>query len=142
MQNSMVLFTFSVSVWNTLFGQIWPRKSRLSLEAEIWYLHQFEYPEFNGGVHSFYFWSKIPFLGKFGPKSQNYQSKLKFSTYNNSNMQNSMVIFTFFPFWLEIPYLGKFGPKNKNYQSKLKFGAYNNLNMQNSVVIFTFSLFD
>ena len=34
-------------------------------------------------------------LGKFGAKSQNYQLKLKFGTYTNSSMQNSMVIFTF-----------------------------------------------
>ena len=38
---------------------------------------------------------EIPFLGKFGPKSQNYQFQLKFGTYTNSNMQNSIVMFTF-----------------------------------------------
>ena len=35
------------------------------------------------------------FFGKFGSKTQNYQFKLKFCTYTNSNMQNSMVMFTF-----------------------------------------------
>ena len=45
------------------------------------------------------------FLGKFGPKSQNYQFKLKCGTCTNSNMQDSIVMFTFFvsdqgcPFW-------------------------------------------
>ena len=36
----------------------------------------------------------MPFMGKFGPKSQNYQFSLKFGTYTNSNMQNSMAVFT------------------------------------------------
>ena len=40
-------------------------------------------------------WKYIPFLGKLGPKNQNCQFKLKFGTYTNSNMQNSMVVFTF-----------------------------------------------
>ena len=51
---------------------------------------------------------EIPFLGKFGPKSQNSHFKLKFGTYTNSNMQNSMVMFIFFvfdwkyPFWANL----------------------------------------
>ena len=61
---------------------------------------------------------EIPFLGKFGPKSQNCQFKLKFGTCTNSNLQNSMVIVTF-SLWPEIPYLGKFGPENQNCQFKL-----------------------
>ena len=54
------------------------------------------------------FESKYPFLGKFGPKSQNYQLKLKFGTYTNSNMQNSIVVFTFsvsewkYSFWANL----------------------------------------
>ena len=43
----------------------------------------------------FRFRSEFPFLGKFGPKNQNCQFKLKFGTKPNSNMQNSMVVFTF-----------------------------------------------
>ena len=38
---------------------------------------------------------EIPLFGKFGPKTQNCQFKLKFGTETNSNMQNSMVMFTF-----------------------------------------------
>ena len=38
---------------------------------------------------------EIPFLGKFGPKNQNYQLMLKFGTLTNSNMQNSMVMLFF-----------------------------------------------
>ena len=56
----------------------------------------------------FCFSMEIPFLGKFGPKNRNYQSKLKIRTYTNSNMQNSMVMFTFsvfdrkYPFWANL----------------------------------------
>ena len=48
---------------------------------------------------------EIPFLGKFSPKCQNYQLKLKFCTQTSSNMQNSMVVLTFsvfdrkYPLW-------------------------------------------
>ena len=48
------------------------------------------------------------FLGKFCPKNQNYQFKLKFGTYTNSNMRNSMGKFTFsvfdgkYPFWANL----------------------------------------
>ena len=43
----------------------------------------------------FCFQLEIPFSGKFGPKTQNYWFKLKFCTQTNSNMQNSIVMFTF-----------------------------------------------
>ena len=49
--------------------------------------------------------SVLDFLGKFSLKNQNYQFKLKFGSQNNSNRQNSMVLFTFSvldakqPFW-------------------------------------------
>ena len=41
---------------------------------------------------------ETPFLGKFGPKNQNSLFKLKFRTYTNLNIQNSMVMFTFSAF--------------------------------------------
>ena len=46
----------------------------------------------------FCFWVEIPFLGKFGPKSQNYHLKLKFGIYTNLDMQKSMVMFIFLAF--------------------------------------------
>ena len=69
------LFLFLIG--NTLFGQIWPRKLKLSVQGETWYL-------------------------------------------TNSNMQNSLVMFTFFCFRQEIPCLGQFGPKNQICQLKMK----------------------
>ena len=50
----------------------------------------------------------MPFFGKLGPKNQNYHFKLKFRTYTNSNMQNSMMMFIFsvfdykYPFWAHL----------------------------------------
>ena len=64
-------------------------------------------------AHFFLFRLEIPILGKFGPQNQNYQFKLKFSSWTNSNMQNSVMLFTFFRFQPEIPSLGKFFPKNQ-----------------------------
>ena len=32
-----------------------PKKSKLSVEATVWYLYRFEYAEFNGDVHFFRF---------------------------------------------------------------------------------------
>ena len=37
-------------------------------------------------------------MGKCGPKNRNCQFKLKFSTYTNSNMHNSIVMVPFFVF--------------------------------------------
>ena len=56
----------------------------------------------------FCFSVEIPFLGKLGPKNQNCHFMLKFGTYTNPNMQNSMVMFIFsvfdwkYPFWANL----------------------------------------
>ena len=68
---------------------------KLSVQGETLDLNYFKYAEFNGDVPFFCFWVEILFLGKFGPKNQNFYFKLKFGTHTNSNMQNSMVVFTF-----------------------------------------------
>ena len=84
---------------------------------------------------------KYPFLGKFAPKSQNCLFKMKFGTRTNSDMQNSLVMFTFSVFDWKY-FLGQICSKKLNCQFKLKFGTKTNLNMCNSVVLFTFSIFD
>ena len=38
MQNSIVMFTFSLFNQKYLFGQIWSKKLKLSVRAVIWYL--------------------------------------------------------------------------------------------------------
>ena len=67
-----------------------------------------EYAEFSDGVHFFCFRQEIPFLDKFCLKNQNRHFRLIFGTETNSNMQNSMVVFTFaaldqkYPFWANL----------------------------------------
>ena len=82
----------------------------------------------------------IPFFGKFAPKNQNCQFKLKFGTLSNSIIKNSMVMFTFVHFWPEIPLLGKFSRNYQNCQFKLKFGTRTNLNIQNWMEFFILSI--
>ena len=68
---------------------------------------------------------EVPFLGKFGPKSQNYQFKMKFGTYTNANMQNSIAVFTFFvfdrnpPFWANFIQKSKLSVKRRNLVASL-----------------------
>ena len=47
---------------------------------------------------------KYLFWGKFSPKHQNYQFKLKFGSWPNSNIQNSMMLFTFSVFDRKCPF--------------------------------------
>ena len=112
---------FSFSTGSTLFGKIWSKKIKLTVQAEIWYLDKFEYAEFNDGVQFFCFSSEIPFLDKFGPKNHSCQFKLKFGTDANLNMENSMVMFTLSVFDRKNPFFGKFISKNWNCWLKLKF---------------------
>ena len=53
-----------------------------------------EYVKFHGDAYFFYFLPEIIFLGKLGPKNENCQFKLKFGTWTNLNMENSMLMFT------------------------------------------------
>ena len=77
---------------------------------------------------------ETPFLDKFGPKNQNCLSKLRFGTQTNSNMQNSMVMFTFSVFYQKYPFW-------VNLVQKIKIVSFStNLNMQTSVVVVTFSI--
>ena len=50
----------------------------------------------------------IPFLDNFGPKNQNCQFKLKFVTKTNSNMENSIHFFCFWPNRTSIVIFGHF----------------------------------
>ena len=56
-------------------------------------------------LFTFLFLPENTFLGKFVPKSQNYQFKLKFGTQTNSKMQNSTAVFTFSVFDQKCPFL-------------------------------------
>ena len=61
----------------------------------------------------FLFLIRTTLLDKFGPKNQNYHFKLKFGTYTNSSMQNSMVMFIYFVFDWKYPFLANLVQKVK-----------------------------
>ena len=42
---------FSFLTKNTLFGKIWSKNPKFSVEVQIWYLDYFEYAKFNGDVY-------------------------------------------------------------------------------------------
>ena len=48
----------------------------------------------------FLFSTGKPLLGNGGPKNRNCQFKLKFGTYTNLNIHDSMVMFTYFSLYL------------------------------------------
>ena len=94
MQNSMMLLTFFVFDWKYPFWANLVQKIKiisLSWKLVLTLIQNWvSNAELSGHVHFFCFWSEIHSLGKFDPKNQNYQFKLKFGTYTNSNMKNSM----------------------------------------------------
>ena len=108
MQNSMMLFTFFVFEWKYPFWANLVQKVKIiswswNLVARLIWICRIQW-----SCSFFCFWLEMPFLGKFGPKNQNCHFKLKFGTYSNSNMQNSMVMFILsvfdwkYPFWANL----------------------------------------
>ena len=77
-----------------------------------------------------------PYLGKFNPKKQNCEFKLKSGNYTKLNMQSSMVMFIFFSYLTGSILFGQIWPQSS------KLFLLINSNMRNSMVIFTFSIFD
>ena len=81
MQNSITMLNFFCFVTkNTLSGQMFSKNSKLFVQIGFWYLKLFNYGESSGGVYFPFSRSKTPSLGKFGPKNENCQSKLKIGT--------------------------------------------------------------
>ena len=105
MQNSMVIFILFVLDWKYHFWTNMVQK--IKIVSLSWNLGPLliRICTIQWLCSLFCFRPQTPFLGKFGPKSKSCQFKLKFGTWTNSNMQNSMVVFTFsvsdkkHPFW-------------------------------------------
>ena len=112
MQNSMLMFIFSVFdreyvFWINLVQKIKILSSRWNSILKLVQICRIQWC-----CWLFCFRLEIPFLGKSGPKNQNYQLKLKFGTYTNWNIQSSTVMstvmFTFsvfdqkYPFWADL----------------------------------------
>ena len=70
-------------------------------------------------------------------KKKKCQFKLKIITSTNLNIQNSMVMFTFYVYDWNIP-LSKLDLKKSKLSVKLKFVIQTNSNMQNPMALFTF----
>ena len=104
----MMLFSFLVFKWKWLFGANLVQKIKIVTLCSNLVPTLIRICRTHWCDSLFCFWVEIPFLGKFGPKSQNSRFKLKFGTYTKSNMQNSMVMFKFFvfdwkyPFWANL----------------------------------------
>ena len=95
MQNLMVVFNYSFfdqkyQFWGNLVQKIKIICLKWKLVPRLIRICRLEW-----SCLLFLFYIKNIFLGKLGSKNQNYQFKQKFDTYTNSNMQNSMVVFTF-----------------------------------------------
>ena len=82
-----------------------------------------------------------PFLGKFDPKNENCQFKLKFATYIDSKMKNSKVMFIFSLFYRNYLFLEKFVPENQSCFLKLKFRTQTDSNLGFKVNFHFFFLF-
>ena len=90
-----MIFTSSFSSGNTLFVQIWSKNQNFQFKLKFGTQTNSNDGEFNGGVQFFCFRLEIPILDKFGSKIRNCLFKVKFGAHTNSDMQNSMVMFTF-----------------------------------------------
>ena len=98
MQNSIMLFTFFLLEWKYPFWANLVQKSKiliLSWNSEPTLIRTCRVQWWCSFV--LFFIENTPF-GQIWSKNQNYQLKLKFGTWTNSNMQNSMMQFTLFDF--------------------------------------------
>ena len=144
MQNSVVIFTFSV-FWPGL-----PFRTNLLTKFKIVCFKWNLIPRLIQ-ICRIQWWCSLSLLltrntlfGQIwsGEKKQNCQFKLYFDIQINLDIQISVLMFTFSVFFFQKYYMSKFGPKNQNCQFKLKFGIMANSNLQNSMVLCTFSAFD
>ena len=144
MQNSMVVFTFSVFDWKYTFSAYlvqkikivslsWNLVPRLILTYRIQWMVMLPF---------FRLQLEIPFLDKFSPKLQNclFIWKLVLRHIRICRIQwcSLFLLLTKYIY----PFFDKFSPRNQNCQIKLKFGTKANSNMQNSKVVYTLSVFD
>ena len=93
--------TFFVHWFGQVHYSITATKENVVIFFPIW----FQYAEFSGYVHFFWFRSQIPFLGEFCPKTLFYnQLILKSGTWTNLNMQNSVAMLNVSVFYWNDPF--------------------------------------
>ena len=142
MQNLMVAFTYSFfdqryQFWGNLVQKIKIICLKWKLVPRLIRICRLEW-----SCLLFLFYIKNIFLGKLGAKNQNHQFKLKFDTYTNSNMQNSVVVFTFSALDRDSFFLANLVGKGKNSLFKLKFGTKTNYNFSTIQSMFILSVID
>ena len=137
MQNSMMMFTFSVLDQKIPFlGKFVQNIKIVSLNWNLVLILI---------ICKIQWWcSLFPFSTKNTFFEVNLVQKIKFVGLNWNLVLNSFEYAQFngdadfFCFWPKIHFLGKFGAKNQNCQFKLKFSSYTNSNLQKLVVNFLF----
>ena len=105
MQNTMMIFTLFASDWNSPFWTNLVQKIKILSLTWSLLLRLIRICRMQWWYLLFVFKPETPFLGKLDPINQNCQFKPKFGTKTNSNMQNSMVVFTFSAFYRKNPFL-------------------------------------
>ena len=99
MQNSVVIFTFTVLDWKYPFWANWVQKVKIISSSWNFVPTLLRICKIQRRCSLFFVLNhKGAFFDKFGPKRQNYQFKLTFGCYANSNMQNSIAMLIFFVF--------------------------------------------
>ena len=132
MQNSMVVFTFFVFKGKYPFQANLVQKIKIitlsrNLVAALIRICRIQWRSL-----LFSFSNINTLFGQIWSKNQNFQFKAKLATQTNSNMQNSMAVFTFFIFNQNCQYL----------QFKVKFDTQTNSIIHNSMAVFTFFVLD
>ena len=110
---------FLFLITNTVFGQMWSQKSKLSVSAQIWHVDYFEYVE--------QWCSLVSFSIRNAIFEQLSSKKVKIISLSWNSVPTIIPICriqwwcSFFLFLIKVPFLANFGPKNENYQFDLKF---------------------
>ena len=104
MQNSTVMFILPVFDWKYAFWANFVQKIKIITLSWNLVPTLIRACRIQWWCSFFLFLIGNTFLGKFAPKNRNCHFKLKFGTYTNSNMKNSMVMFIFFVFGRKYPF--------------------------------------
>ena len=104
-QNSIVVFNCSVLDRKHTFRENLVKKIKIVILSRNLVPRLIRIFRIQWWCSLFLFQNRNTIFGQFGPKNQNCQYNLKFGTQTNSNMKNSMMVFTFsvlywkHPFW-------------------------------------------
>ena len=107
MQNLMAVFSLSFVKWKNCFWKNLVQKIKIICSKRNLKSRLIRICRIQRYCSVYLFQGGKLFLGKFGPKNQNCQFKLKFGTQTNLNMQDSVIMFVFFVFDQKYPFMRK-----------------------------------